>query len=61
MAPYLLAERWGLVSDPDAVMALVLTAERLNCVSRTNRSLALFSWISLVGRWHTVAALAADA
>ncbi|ACX90172.1 16S rRNA (guanine(1516)-N(2))-methyltransferase RsmJ [Pectobacterium parmentieri] len=24
-----LAERWGLVSDPDAVMALVLTAERL--------------------------------
>ncbi|KML71566.1 16S rRNA (guanine(1516)-N(2))-methyltransferase RsmJ [Pectobacterium peruviense] len=24
-----LAERWGLVSDPDALMALVLTAERL--------------------------------
>ncbi|MEH2922134.1 16S rRNA (guanine(1516)-N(2))-methyltransferase RsmJ [Samsonia erythrinae] len=29
-----LAERWGLVSDPDAVIALVLTAERLELRKR---------------------------
>lgn len=54
-----LAERWGLVHDPDAIMALVLTPEHLELRKLDEPKLGAILSILSPGPWRIAASLAA--